>query len=99
MHDSVHTLQVNQLQQDVTRYERQAVSAQQSSDSWQQTAHQLRAELVDEGKHAAKVDGMQAEVRLLQCFLSLIVLLVCNACTAQLACAALATCQSCKGCF
>ena len=83
----LQALQVNQLQQDVARYERQAEGAQQSSDSWQQTAHQLRAELVDKKKHAAEVDGMQAEVRLLKC--SAFLCPFCkpggNACLAQLA--------------
>ena len=90
MHDSVLILQVSQLRQDVARHERHAESAQQSSDSWQQTVHHLRAELVDKEKHAAEVDGMQAEVSLLHCFLSLCP--DCNTCTAQLACIVFATC-------
>lgn len=84
----LHALQVTQLQQDVARYERQAEGAQQSSDSWQQTAHQLRAELVDKKKHAAEVDGMQVEVRVLKCSASFLCPFCkpgSNACLAQLA--------------
>lgn len=65
---------MNQLQEDVAHYERQAEGAQQSSESWQQTVHHLHAELADKEKRAAEVDGMQAEVRLLQCSLPLRVL-------------------------
>ena len=97
MHDSSPTLQVNRLQQDVAHYERQAEDARQSSDSWRQTAHHLRA---DKEQHAAEVAGMQAEVRVLQCSAAFACVSSkpdCNACTAQLACAVLATSWSCRG--
>ena len=60
---------MNLLQEDLACSGRQAEAAQQSSDGWQQTVHHLRAEL-DREEHAAEVDGMQAEVMLLQCSLS-----------------------------
>ena len=95
-HDSMLSLQVNQLQQDVARFERQAVGAQQSSDSWQQTAHHLRAELVDKEKHTAEEDGMHAEVRPFYiCRASLTAVLAQHSLHVPL----WPPCQSCRGCF